>query len=129
FNNEMGDLQAASAQIPPRSKVAGLIWSRTSRVVEFAPFLHSVAYHQAERGGAVMFTFADFPQSPFHFRDDNRPPRVRPRWEWTPERVLPDADLEWYDWILGRGGPNHLRNASEFSLVYDRPPWRVWRRN
>lgn len=129
YNDEMGNLHAASDQIPPRSKVAGLIWSRTSRVVEFAPFLHSVAYHQVERGGAVMFTFADFPQSPFHFRDDNRPPRVRPRWEWTPERVSPDADLEWYDWILGRGGPRNLRNASGFSLVYDRPPWRVWKRN
>ena len=70
--------------------MAALIWSNRSKVVEFSPFLHAVAYYQAERGGAVMFTFADFPQSPFHFRDDNRPPRVRPRWEWTPELVVPD---------------------------------------
>ena len=37
------------------------------------------ALYQAKKGGAVMFTFADFPQSPFRFREDNRPPRVPPR--------------------------------------------------
>ena len=37
-----------------------------------------------------------------------------PRWEWTPERVSPDRDLDWYDWILTRGGPQRLRNAREF---------------
>jgi hypothetical protein len=128
FDAEVADLQTAIEQIPPRAKVAGLIWSRGSRVVEFSPFLHSVAYYQAERGGAVMFTFADFPQSPFHFRADNRPPPVKARWEWTPERVLPDRDLGWYDWILTRGGPDTLPGNHDFSNVFSSRPWRVWKR-
>lgn len=114
YDEEVGDLQSAIAQIPPRSRVAGLIWSRGSRVVEFSPFLHSVAYYQAQRGGAVMFTFADFPQSPFHFRTGSRPPQVEPRWEWMPGRVAPDRDLGWYDWILARGGPKKLASSREF---------------
>lgn len=129
FEGELGDIDAAVEQIPPGEKVAGLIWSRHSRVVGFAPYLHSVAYYQAARGGAVMFTFADFPQSPFHFVEDERPPRVPPRWEWTPERVAPDRDLDWYDWILTRGGPQRLRRAREFERVFESGPWRVWRRS
>lgn len=128
FEREMGDLDAALERIPPASRVAGLIWDRGSRVVEFSPYLHAVAYYQAERGGAVMFTFADFPQSPFRFRDTERPPRVRPRWEWMPERVSPDRDLEWYDWVLTRGGPGALRKSQDFELVFEKQRWRVWRR-
>ncbi len=128
YEDEVGDLQTAIEQIPPRSRVAGLIWSRGSRVVEFSPFLHSVAYYQAERGGAVMFTFADFPQSPFHFRADNRPPPVQPRWEWTPERIVPDRDLAWYDWILSRGGALKQPDARQFSVVFSSAPWRVYKR-
>lgn len=128
YEQEVGDLPGAIERIPPRAKVAGLIWSRGSRVVEFSPFLHSVAYYQAARGGAVMFTFADFPQSPFHFLERDRPPRAGPRWEWKPEQVVPDRDLGWYDWLLTRGGPKQLAGASEFSLVFSSPPWRVYQR-
>ncbi len=128
FEREVGALDRAIARIPPAQRVAGLIWSSGSEVVEFAPFLHAVAYYQAQRGGAVMFSFADFPQSPFRFREDNRPPRVRPRWEWMPERVVPDRDLDWYDWIITRGGPGSLRRSVEFGLVLDEKPWRVWQR-
>jgi hypothetical protein len=128
YDREVGDLQTAIEQIPPRARVAGLIWSRGSRVVGFSPFLHSVAYYQAQRGGAVMFTFADFPQSPFHFREDNRPPRVRPRWEWTPEGVVPDRDLGWYDWLLTRGSTEKLADTREFSVAFSSPRGRVYRR-
>jgi hypothetical protein len=128
FEREVGALDRAIAHIPPAQRVAGLIWSSGSEVVEFAPFLHAVAYYQAQRGGAVMFTFADFPQSPFRFREDNRPPRVRPRWEWMPERVVPDRDLAWYDWIITRGGPGSMKRSAEFGLVLEAKPWRVWQR-
>jgi len=128
FEREVGALDDAIERIPPAQRVAGLIWARGSEVVEFSPFLRSVAYYQAERGGAVMFTFADFPQSPFRFRDEQRPPRVRPRWEWMPERVVPDRDLGWYDWLLTRGGPGALGRSPSFDLVFEALPWRVWQR-
>ena len=121
-------LQDAMAQIPPRQRVAGLMFEPGSRVVEFAPFLHSVAYYQQARGGAVMFTFADFPQSIFRFRDDNRPPRVPPRWEWLAYRVDPDRDLSWYDWILARGQGGALSASHVFERIYSSHAWSVWRR-
>jgi hypothetical protein len=126
---EVGPFDRAVQAIPPAQRVAGLIFDRYSRQVKFAPFLHFVAYYQAQKGGAVMFTFADFPQSPFLFRDDNRPPRVRPRWEWTPELVNPARDLGWYDYVLVRGRPGLLdRQPRFYQPIFRSERWSVWKR-
>ncbi|MGD8862963.1 MAG: hypothetical protein PVI30_23315 [Myxococcales bacterium] len=127
-DEEVGDFDRALSSIPKGKKVVGLIHQRRSRHVAFSPFIHFVAYYQARRGGAVMFTFADFPQSPFRFRDDDRPPRVPPRWEWMPQRVRP-SQLDWYDYALVRGRPGQLaRPGSGFAPVYRGKRWSVYRR-
>jgi hypothetical protein len=129
FDEEVGDLDAAIASIPEGQRVAGLVFDRSSKVVKFSPFLHAVAWYQARRGGAVMFTFADFPQSPIRFREEARPPRVRPRWEWTPERVNPRRDLGWYDYVLVRGGPGRIASQHDtYEPVHRSDRWSVWRR-
>jgi hypothetical protein len=125
---EVGDIDAALAVIPRAERVAGLIFGGSSNIVRFAPFLHYVALYQAKKGGAVMFTFAEFPQSPFRFRPDARPPVVPPRWEWTPERVDPDRDLTWYRYVLVRGGPGRIQRSPYFENVFQGAGWTVWRR-
>jgi hypothetical protein len=126
---EVGDFDRALAAIPEGQRVVGLIFQRGSRHVAFSPFIHFVAYYQARKGGAVMFSFADFPQSPFRFREDNRPPRVPPRWEWLPERVRP-RDLAFYDYALVRGGPGALaRRGSGFTAAYRGARWSVWKQS
>lgn len=129
FDDEVGALDDALESIPEGQRVAGLVFDRTSQAVKFSPFLHAVAWYQARKGGAVMFTFADFPQSPIRFRDGARPPRVRPRWEWTPERVNPRRDLGWYDYVLVRGGPGRIASQHDtYEPVHRSPRWSVWRR-
>jgi hypothetical protein len=125
---EVGELDQAIAAIPPGQKVAGLIWQRNSRYVKFSPFIHAVAWYQAEKGGAVMFTFADFPQSPFKFKESNRPPRVVPRWEWEPGRVDPQRDLGFYDYVLTRGDTGRLAQSGVFAQIFRGPRWAVWKR-
>jgi len=126
---EVGDLDRAIAAVPPGQKLVGLIWDRGSRQVKFSPFIHAAAWYQAEKGGAVMFSFADFPQSPFKFKASDRPPRVPPRWEWEPSRVDPINDLAWYDYVLTRGDPGQLaRHGGVFESVYQGSRWAVWRR-
>ncbi len=126
---EVGEVDAALDAIPAGERVAGLIFDRGSREVKFSPFIHYVALYQAAKGGAVMFTFADFPQSPFQFKRAGRPPRVAPRWEWTPDRVDPVRDLSWYRYVLVRGGPGKIaRSPSEFENVFRGPRWSVWHR-
>ena len=75
---EVLDADHAFEAIPEGSRVAGLIFGASSRHVKLAPFLHSVALLQSRKGGAAMFTFADFPQSPVRFREGHRPPPVPP---------------------------------------------------
>jgi hypothetical protein len=124
---EVGDFDQALQTIPPRQRVVGLVFERYSSHVAFAPFLQYVAYYQARRGGLVMFSFADFPQSPFHFRADRRPPPVPPRWEWLPQRVRP-SELRFYDYALVRGGPGLIGKAnSGFELLHRGTHWSVWR--
>jgi hypothetical protein len=126
---EVGDIDAAIASIPEGQRVAGLIFDKGSRHVKFTPFIHYVALYQAQKGGAVMFTFADFPQSPFHFREHGRPPRVPPRWEWTPERVDPGRDLAAYQYVLVRGGPGRIgSDTTHYEPVFSGERWRVYRR-
>jgi TRAP-type C4-dicarboxylate transport system permease small subunit len=129
FEQEVGRLEAALETIPKGERVAALVFDRGSREVKFAPFLHSAAWYQTKKGGAVMFTFADFPQSPFRFREDNRPPRVGPRWEWKPGQVDPRRDLAWYDWVLVRGGPGRIaRQRDAYEPVFRSRRWSVWKR-
>lgn len=126
-SEEVGDFDAALDSIPAAKRVVGLIFARGSRQVKFSPFIQYVAYYQARKGGAVMFTFADFPQSPFRFRDDDRPPRVQARWEWLPNRVRRN-DLDWYEYLLVRGGPSPCsrERQSRCDIVYRGRLWDVW---
>ncbi len=119
---------ACVEQVPQGARVAGLIFDAGSTSVQFAPLLHAAAWVQAEKGGVAMFTFADFPQSPFRFREDHRPPRVPPRWEWMPQRVQPDRDLLWYDFVLVRRGPGVIQRARHFRLVQRIGDWSLWQR-
>jgi hypothetical protein len=125
--DEVGDFDAALEKIPPAKRVVGLINARGSRNVKFSPFIQYVAYYQARKGGAVMFTFADFPQSPFRFREDDRPPRVPPRWEWLPQQVR-RPDLDWYEYLLVRAGPSPCSRGrqSRCNLAYRGRLWDVW---
>lgn len=126
--DEVGDFSEALAVIPEGERVAGLIFDRGSRQVKFSPFIHYVAYYQAQKGGAVMFTFADFPQSPILFRSENRPPRVPPRWEWQPERVDPSRDLTWYRYVLVRGGPGRIARDAGWKRVFSGSHWQIYQR-
>ncbi len=116
-------------RLPARPRVAGLIFARSSSQVAFSPFLHFAAYSMAQKGGAAMFSFADFPMSPYGFSEHDRPPRVPPRWEWTPESVNPVAELAWYDYVITRGGPGIIaQQGACYRLVADHRPWKLWER-
>jgi hypothetical protein len=122
---EYAGLSTLLERLPYGRRVAGLIYDPGSRYVRFSPYLHAVAWAQVERGGAVMFSFADFPASPFRFRDAGRPPRVPPRWEWQPERVDGERELGYYDYVLTRAAEARL---SGFRRLAQRGAWALWSR-
>lgn len=124
---EMTGLEETIASIPRGARVAGLIWERDSKHVRFSPYLHSVAWYQVRRGGAVMFTFAELPQSPFRYRSENRPRPVPRHWEWQPSNVHPQRDLAWYDYLLTRGDPPRpRRHGKTWQEIARHGPWAAW---
>jgi hypothetical protein len=123
---ELHGFDEVIAKIPQGSRVAGLIFNPQSSITRQNSLLQSVAWVQAEKGGAVMFTFADFPQSPFAFREANRPPPVPPRWEWEPSRVVPERDLKWYQYVLVHGGPGVIAVSPNFSRIVQNGSWSLW---
>lgn len=114
-------------RIPLGSRVATLVFERQLEGLQLSPLMHSAGWVQAERGGLVMFTFAEFPSSPFTYRADRRPPAVAPRWEWGPDRVVPDRDLGWYDYCLVQGWSGSLEASRRFTEIARRGRWSLWR--
>ncbi len=126
---ELHGLDEVIEKIPRGSKVAGLMFNPQSSITRQSSLLHAVAWVQVEKGGAVMFTFADFPQSPISFVRNNRPPTVPPRWEWEPQRVNPDRDLNWYEYVLVHSGPGAIANSQVFSKVTQSGTWSLWQKS
>ena len=91
-----------------------------------------VARGLAARGGAVAtFSFADFPQSPFRYREGpGRPPRLPPRWEWTASLDVADPDRRYYDYVLVRRGVADApaSEPNRFRLVFSGRDWLLYER-
>lgn len=103
FAGEAAGFEEVLGRAQPGRKLVALIYDRGSRFVQNSPFLHFGAYYQARGGEVATFSFTDFPQSPIRYREEGRPPRLPPRWEWTPEEFDPEAHAAYYDYVLTRG--------------------------
>jgi hypothetical protein len=130
---EVGDLDEALATMEPRAHVAGLIYDRGSQTMSdlYVPFLHFVSYYQAEKGGVVQFAYTGFPHWPVQYKDGKYPPetfpRLRLRWEWTPEQVTMSELYPYYDYVLTRGsGFNPPRD--KYQTVFRGRHWTVYAR-
>lgn len=129
---EMGDLDESLARAEPGRRLVALTVAQSSSLVSSVPLLHAAAYYQALRGGAVAtFSFADFPQSPFRYREGpGRPPRLPPRWEWNPDLDIADPERTYYDYVLVRRGGNDApgREPMRFDRIYDGQLWTLYAR-
>ena len=128
--NELGDLDEALAHARPRAKLLALLRPQQSVEVPNVPTLHAAAYYQVRGGDVATFSFADFPQSPFRFRDDGpRPPRLRPRWEWEADLDAADPEHRYYDYVLCRRGHEQpARDPDRYERIFDGRDWVLFRR-
>lgn len=128
---EVGDFDDALAVMKPRAHVAGLIYDKSSTLVNDVPFLHFVSYYQAEKGGVVQFSNSGALYWPVRFRDGHYPPpggRPRLRWEWTPEQVPMTELFPYYDYVLVRGWGFNAPPGT-FHPVYKGQKWSVYERD
>lgn len=129
FEKEVGDFEQAIAVIPPRSKVAGLIFNASSTVMarRFAPFVHFVNYYQGDKGGVVHFNYASYEHWPFRYRPEEPIPKevlALRRFPWEPGRVQPSVLSPYFDYVLVRGSWNGGRGF--YRLKWRGQGWSVW---
>jgi hypothetical protein len=131
FTTEAGPIREVVAQADRGKKLMALIYQPQSRVMKWPAFLHFGQYYTVERGGMANFSFANFPQSPVLFPDQGGPPKVPPRFEWTPEVFSMQDQGYWYDYFLIRDeNPNRNPFGAErnkVELVVRKGPWALWK--
>jgi hypothetical protein len=128
---ELGDLDAALDRARPGRRLIALVPAAASAHVPNVPLLHAAAYYQVRGGAVATFSFADFPQSPFRYREDGpRPPRLPPRWEWTGELRVADPELTYYDYVLARRGVTDeaARHPERYTLLHEGREWNLYER-
>ncbi|MEZ4390157.1 MAG: hypothetical protein R3A48_03595 [Polyangiales bacterium] len=128
--SELGDLDEVLSHARPGQRLVALLSPQTSAEVPNVPLLHVAAYYQVRGGDVATFSFADFPQSPFRYREDGpRPPRLRPRWEWQADLDAADPEHRYYDYVLCRRGVEQpARHPDRYERVHEGREWTLYRR-
>ena len=129
--SELGDLDEALAHARPGRRLVAILAPQSSAWVPNVPMLHVAAYYQARGGAVATFSFADFPQSPFRYREGlARPPRLPPRWEWTASLEVADPDRSYYDYVLVRRGVSDSPAAepTRYRLAFSGRDWLLYER-
>lgn len=128
--NELGDIDEVLRHARPGRRLIAIVSPQPSAEVPNVPMLHVAAYYQVRGGDVATFSFADFPQSPFRYRDEGpRPPRLRPRWEWQADLDAADPEHRYYDYVLcRRGAEQPSRYPTEYERVHEGRDWILFRR-
>jgi len=103
FDREVGPFDSVIAGAQPGRRLIGMIFDQNSRYAKFSAFLHFASYYRARMGGVASFSFAELPQSPLRYREENAPPRHPPGWEWHANAFRNDSDGPYYDYVLVHG--------------------------
>jgi hypothetical protein len=87
----------------PGERLMGLIWVRTSEIIQYKSYLHFAQYYEVERGGRARINFAETPWTPIRFRRDETPVPLPFGWENHPELFDADREGAETDYLLVRG--------------------------
>jgi hypothetical protein len=124
-NVEMDGLQAALDASPVNAHVLELDAVRQSEVVGGQPFMQMMAYFQAEKGGAINFSFAEHGSCLVGYRQP-RNLTWTPTLEWHPERVQRE-DFQQFDVVLVNGTPEVHQRFERTAPVTPKTASARWR--
>ena len=131
WSEDVGDFAGVLAHIPPRQRVAGLIYDSESAYIQHYPFVHFVNYYQLEKGGVVSFSFSGFPHWPTKFAGNREPlgwVQAKSGMEWHPElNDVHDQLAPYFDYLIVRGdgfdSPDDL-----YVRAFETTGWVLWKR-
>lgn len=118
-NEELGDVDAVLAKIPPRAKLVTLVFHSSSAYTSISPWLQMGSYHRVASGGVASYSFSEIAHWPIHYAPGAEPPPHGPFWEFNPCVYRNATDGAYYDYVLTRGAIDPFRDAPPG------PKWRV----
>jgi hypothetical protein len=131
FDAEARPFSSVLSHVPWRSKLVGLIYDNLGHVARTFPYLQFPAYAQAERGGLLALSLADFAWTvPLRRREDSPalPPPYGAEWDPAALHVQPHRFL-FYDAVLVRGKePREMTIFMEtpFRLAHHSGDWLLY---
>jgi hypothetical protein len=113
FRAESAGLAAVLADTEPGENLAGLIFDRTSASWPGMPvYLHAPAYYQVEKGGRILFSFAELFQTSARFRPGKSWDDLLREWnDWNPQFFDYGRHGGRFRYFLVRGGPREVLAA------------------
>jgi hypothetical protein len=113
FRAESAGLAAVLADTAPGENLAGLIFDRSSAIWGGMPvYLHTPAYYQVEKGGRILFSFAELFQTSSRFRPGKSWDELLREWnDWNPQFFDYGRHGGRFRYFLVRGGPREVLAA------------------
>jgi hypothetical protein len=132
FDREARGFDAVVERIPYGARILALTWDANGEVMRTKPYWHFAAYAQARRGGLVAQTFpAMFWNLPVRLREDAGLPATPAVLFAKPYLFDYERFGYAYDHVLVRQGETEGRDRFArfpYRLVFEAPPWQLWRR-
>jgi hypothetical protein len=132
FDREARGFDAVIERVPFGARTLMLDWDPSGAVMRTGPYWHFAAYVQARRGGLVAETFPRmFWNLPVRLREDAGVPPTPRQLFIRPDRFDAEGFGAFYDHIVVRlGGDAAQGHFAEpgYRLVFEAPPWQLWRR-
>ena len=113
FGRESAGLEELLAPAEPGQNLAGLIFDRGSAAFRGMPFyLHFPAYYQVEKGGRILFSFAELFHTSARFRPGQSWEDLLAEWnEWKPRSFDYRRHAARFRYFLVRGGAADVSGA------------------
>jgi hypothetical protein len=113
FRGESAGLEELLAGTAPGENLAGLIFERTSASWRGIPvYLHFPAYYQVDKGGRILFSFAELFQTSARFRPGESWDDLLREWnDWNPQFFDYERHGGRFRYFLVRGTPVDVTTA------------------
>jgi hypothetical protein len=131
FDREARTFTPIVAALPNAPKVVSLVFERNGQWMATDPYLHFVAYAQAEKGGMISMTFpAVFWNLPAVMKPDAPVPKSPTNFEW--QLQFDDSAFGYfYDYAIVRMPGERIPAATKnfpFDVIVRSPPWYLYQR-
>jgi hypothetical protein len=113
FRREAAGARELLAATAPGESLAGLIFDRRSEYWPRYPvFLHFPAYYQVDKGGRLLFSFAELYQTPVRYRPGESREYTLVAWdEWSPRRFSYPRHGGQFRYFLAHGSRTEIERA------------------